>query len=355
MTRKKLTVLKKSMSALMIAITIFGIFGTGSWIKDARADLGGGSSDSSILLNYYDDAKWITLIDHVTYCYDDSVNKTICTYTPPSGYEIIFVDASEISFTPYHTTNATGVFKVTFKGQLDDGKWADITYAYAADNSSDASVITSHRPAPPLSIPSGFKNFKADVYATVSGYSWYTTISANVTCRVLIAKPKAAANLGDLNTTLTSINSQLANLINVISAGNANINSRQAEIRNQIQTLANNVNSLVTTYNSKMNSEIVELQGIKGELTKMAGDKIPPELSLSWENGATITSAASKNLRVWATDNVGVTQMKINGGAWKPYTDNVSIPLAAGVNEITVFVRDAAGNAAKGKITIMKR
>lgn len=92
-------------------------------------------------------------------------------------------------------------------------------------------------------------------------------------------------------------------------------------------------------------------------------DPLPPTISaLRGLNGATATRTSSVTLEVTASDNLPGTlqyRYQVNGGTWSSWANltgsTISVSgLAAGANQITVQVRDQAGNVAERSVTIFR-
>lgn len=96
---------------------------------------------------------------------------------------------------------------------------------------------------------------------------------------------------------------------------------------------------------------------------KPAVDQSPPALRLTFPGTATYTTTAKTvTLRGNAIDNVGVTAVTwetrtASGNATVPYSNFIAgpVPLALGVNQITVRARDQAGNSAWRAVTVTRR
>lgn len=88
-------------------------------------------------------------------------------------------------------------------------------------------------------------------------------------------------------------------------------------------------------------------------------DTTPPDVSLRWENRATITSASSLTLLIQARDNVTATpdlKVRFNGGTWQAYSPFMNVPLSGtGFVTVMVDVMDQAGNITTSEIGIFRQ
>lgn len=112
------------------------------------------------------------------------------------------------------------------------------------------------------------------------------------------------------------------------------------------------IQSALTSINNNFTNLLASLATINSYLSRLGADTQPPTLSLMWEQGAAITSDGSYNLIIIASDDRSpdaMLQMRINGGAWQAYRSSVRISLATGANEVTVEVKDQAGNTVSAK------
>ncbi len=193
-------------------------------------------------------------------------------------------------------------------------------------------------------------DLEKDQGAYQDSYAWATStatwqvypVSETYIIQTAGAKPALGTEekLNLINSTLSTRLDQIRASLDAINTQVQTVGVREGEIRDKLQLVVNSVNSLVSSYNNYSSQQVTELQGIKGELAK---DRTPPVLSLAWPDGATITSSSSKTLNIFAEDNGGGSlQMKLNGGAWQPYSSTVSVPLSLGRNVVVVSVRDAA-------------
>jgi len=88
-------------------------------------------------------------------------------------------------------------------------------------------------------------------------------------------------------------------------------------------------------------------------------DRTPPQVEAAWSRNATATTTAQAVLTITASDNFTPDtelMVSVNGGTtWLPYQQTVTVNLpVVGYNEITVMVRDKAGNVAKKSLGIFR-
>lgn len=87
-------------------------------------------------------------------------------------------------------------------------------------------------------------------------------------------------------------------------------------------------------------------------------DRTPPVVSASWQKGATASSSSQAAVVLTATDNYTPDEqleVSYDGVNWVPYSRVVNVPLpGVGFNEVTIMVKDKAGNIAKQTLGIWR-
>ncbi|MGB9886792.1 MAG: fibronectin type III domain-containing protein [Moorellales bacterium] len=87
-------------------------------------------------------------------------------------------------------------------------------------------------------------------------------------------------------------------------------------------------------------------------------DRTPPQLEVAWKGGATAAPGSQATAVVTASDNFtpdAQLEVSTDGTTWVPYSRTLTVSLLqSGYNEVTVWVRDKAGNIAKKTLGIWR-